>query len=139
MSSDAGVAAGEAVIVFDGTCVLCNGWVDFLLRHDRRGRYRFAAMQGATGRTLLARYGLDPDDPASFLLLEGARAWTDTDAIGRVLGGLGGFWKLARLMVLVPRPLRDVLYRWLARNRYRWFGITACRIPDEAERVRFLD
>ncbi len=72
-------------------------------------------------------------------MLEGARAWTDTDAIGRVLGGLGGFWKLARLMVLVPRPLRDVLYRWLARNRYRWFGITACRIPDEAERVRFLD
>jgi len=139
MSNDTAVAAGGAVIVFDGTCILCNGWVDFLLRHDHRGRYRFAAMQGEAGRTLLARHGLDPDDPASFLLLEEAQAWTDTDAIGRVLAGLGGFWKLARLMELVPRPLRDASYRWLARNRYRWFGTTACRIPDEAERVRFLD
>lgn len=139
MSNDAGVAAGEAIIVFDGTCVLCNGWVDFLLRHDRRGRYRFVAMQGTAGRALLARHGLDPDDPASFLLLEDARAWTDTDAIGRVLGGLGGVWKLARLMALVPRPRRDALYRWLGRNRYRWFGTIACRIPDAAERARFLD
>nr|WP_295380615.1 thiol-disulfide oxidoreductase DCC family protein [Pseudoxanthomonas sp.] len=139
MSDEAAVAAGQAVIVFDGTCVLCNGWVDFLLRHDRRQRYRFAAMQGRAGRALLARHGLDPDDPASFLLLEQARAWTDTDAISRVLGGLGGAWMLARLIVLVPRSARDALYRWLARNRYRWFGTTACRVPDDSERARFLD
>lgn len=136
---DTGADAGEAVVVFDGTCVLCNGWVDFLLRHDRRGRYRFAAMQGTAGRALLARHGLDPDDPASFLLLEDAHAWTDTDGIRRVLAGLGGVWTLAHLMVLVPRRLRDAIYRRLALNRYRWFGTTACRIPDETERMRFLD
>lgn len=136
---DTGADAGEAVIVFDGTCVLCNGWVDFLLRHDRRRRYRFAAMQGAAGRALLARHGLDPDNPASFLLLEDAHAWTDTDGIRRVLAGLGGVWMLAHLMVLVPRRLRDAIYRRLALNRYRWFGTTACRIPDETERMRFLD
>lgn len=136
---DTGADAGEAVIVFDGTCVLCNGWVDFLLRHDRRRRYRFAAMQGTAGRALLARHGLDPDDPASFLLLEGAHAWTDTDGIRRVLAGLGGGWTLAHLMVLVPRRLRDAIYRRLALNRYRWFGTIACRIPDETERMRFLD
>lgn len=139
MSIDAKGGLRGAIIVFDGACVLCNGWVDFLLRHDRRGRYRFAAMQGAAGRALLARHGLDPEDPASFLLLEDGRAWMDTDAIGRVLRGLGGAWNLARLMSLVPRPVRDALYRRLARNRYRWFGTTACRMPDEAERARFLD
>jgi predicted DCC family thiol-disulfide oxidoreductase YuxK len=127
-----------AVIVFDGICVLCNGWVRFLLKHDRAGRYRFAAMQTEAGRALLAGHGLDPDDPASFLLVEGERAWTDSDAIRRVLTGLGGAWRLAAVMAVVPRVVRDPLYRWLARNRYGWFGTTACRVPTDEERARFL-
>jgi predicted DCC family thiol-disulfide oxidoreductase YuxK len=126
------------VIVFDGICVLCNGWVRFLLKHDRRHRYRFAAMQSDAGRALLAAHGLDPDDPASFLLVDGGHAWTDTDAIRRVLTGLGGVWRLAHAMALMPRAVRDPLYRRLARNRYRWFGTTECRVPTEEERARFL-
>lgn len=127
-----------AVIVFDGVCVLCNGWVTFLLEHDREGRYRFASMQSEAGRALLAGHGLDPDDPASFLLVDGAHAWTDSDAIRRVLTGLGGVWRLADVIAVVPRAVRDPLYRWLARNRYRWFSTTACRVPTEEERARFL-
>lgn len=133
-----------AVIVFDGVCVLCNGWVAFLLRHDRAGRYRFAAMQSDAGRALLARNGLDPGDPTSFLLLEyGAdqrpRAFTDTDAIRRVLVGLGGGWRLAHAIALLPRGLRDAAYRWLARNRYRWFGRhERCALPAPGHRQRFL-
>ncbi|KAB8315362.1 thiol-disulfide oxidoreductase DCC family protein [Tolypothrix campylonemoides VB511288] len=128
-----------AVIVFDGVCVLCNGWVRFLLRHDRRGRYRFAAMQGATGRELLARHGLDADDPVSFLLVDGGRAHTDTDAIRRVLAGLGGPWRCAGLVALVPRRLRDGAYRAIARNRYRWFGRRdACVLPAPGQAARFL-
>ncbi|HSD15637.1 MAG TPA: thiol-disulfide oxidoreductase DCC family protein [Thermomonas sp.] len=136
--------AAGAVIVFDGACVLCNGWVGFLLRHDRHGRYRFAAMQSGAGRALLAANGLDPDDPASFLLIEhdveaGPRVSTNTEAIRRVLAGLGGGWRLANLMALVPRPLRDPAYRWLARNRYRWFGRhDACTLPAPEHRQRFL-
>ncbi|CAN4280334.1 thiol-disulfide oxidoreductase DCC family protein [Pseudoxanthomonas sp. LjRoot125] len=126
------------VIVFDGVCVLCNGWVRFLLKHDRVGRYRFAAMQTDAGRALLARHGLDPDDPASFLLVDGAQAWTDSDAIRRVLTGLGGAWRLAGAMAVVPRVVRDPLYRWVARNRYGWFGMTACHVPTDQERRRFL-
>src|SRR5690606_1178680 len=83
----------SAVIVFDGVCVLCNGWVGFLLKHDRRGRFRFASMQSESGRKLLAGNGLDPADPTSFLLIDGAGAWTDTAAIRRVLVGLGGGWR----------------------------------------------
>lgn len=136
--------AGRAVIVFDGVCVLCNGWVGFLLRHDRAGRYRYAAMQSETGRALLAGQGLDPDDPASFLLVEydrgpAPRISTDTDAIRRVVAGLGGAWRLANAMALLPRALRDRLYRTLARNRYRWFGRhEACRLPAAEHRHRFL-
>lgn len=130
---------GGAVIVFDGVCVLCNGWVDFLLRHDRDGRYRFAAMQTVSGRELLAAHGLDPDDPVSFLLVDGDRAWTDTDAIVRVLQGLGGAWRLAGVMRMVPRFVRDPLYRHAARNRYRWFGRNEqCLVPTPQQASRFL-
>ncbi|GHC09190.1 thiol-disulfide oxidoreductase DCC family protein [Thermomonas carbonis] len=135
---------GGAVIVFDGVCVLCNGWVGFLLRHDRRARYRYAAMQSDTGRDLLASHGLDPDDPASFLLVEqdvgnSPRISTDSDAIRRVLAGLGGGWCAAHVIALVPRRVRDAAYRWLARNRYRWFGRNeACSVPAPEHRQRFL-
>ena len=128
-----------AVIVFDGVCVLCNGWVRFLLRHDRRGRYRFAAMQGESGRALLVAHGLDADDPASFLLIEENAAWTDTDAIVRVLSGLGGAWRLAALLRVLPRGVRDRLYRGIARNRYRMFGRhERCMIPAPEQAARFL-
>lgn len=130
----------QAVIVFDGVCALCSRWVRFLLRFDRRGRYHFAAMQGRNGRALLLQHGLDPDDPLSFLLLQQDQAWTDTDAILRVLTGLGGGWRLAGLLRVVPGPLRDRAYRALARNRYRWFGRhDACWLPSPAQAARFLD
>ena len=142
-------SAHRAVIVFDGVCVLCNGWVRFLLRHDRRERYRFAAMQGDSGRALLVANGLDPDDPVSFLLVEydlidrdaraSPRVSTDTDAMRRVLMGLGGVWRIAAVTALLPRRVRDPLYRLVARNRYRWFGRhDACPVPDPAQARRFL-
>ncbi len=140
--------ATGAIIVFDGVCVLCNGWVRFLLRRDRQHRYRFAAMQGDVGRRLLAEHGLDPDDPLSFLLVEydrthaGAsppRVSTDSDAMRRVLMGLGGVWRLAVAMAVVPRALRDPLYRLIARNRYRWFGQhEVCVVPEPENADRFL-
>ena len=140
MSTEAPLAVAAPVIVFDGVCALCNGWVRFLLRHDRRQRYRFAAMQGEHGRRLLSANGLDPDDPMSFLLIENGRAWTGTDAIARVLSGLGGVWRLAAALRWLPRALRDPLYRLVARNRYRWFGrYEHCLLPMAEQRARFLD
>ncbi|TWI02867.1 putative DCC family thiol-disulfide oxidoreductase YuxK [Luteimonas cucumeris] len=130
---------GHPVIVFDGVCGLCNGWVRFLLKRDRRQRYRFAAMQTGTGRGLLLANGLDPDDPMSFLLLDEMGARTDSDAIIAVLIGLGGAWRMATLCLLLPRVLRDPPYRWLARNRYRWFGRKrTCFLPDMTQRHRFI-
>ncbi|EMT5437914.1 MULTISPECIES: thiol-disulfide oxidoreductase DCC family protein [Stenotrophomonas] len=138
--SEVATETGRAVIVFDGVCALCNQWVRFLLRFDRAGRYRFAAMQGTQGSALLRAHGLDPQDPASFLLLDAQGAWTDTDAILRVLAGLGGAWRFSGVLRLLPRSWRDAAYRLLARNRYRWFGRhDACHLPAPEHLARFLD
>ena len=138
--SEVATETGRAVIVFDGVCALCNQWVRFLLRFDRAGRYRFAAMQGTQGSALLRAHGLDPQDPASFLLLDAQGAWADTDAILPVLGGLGGAWRFSGVLRLLPRSWRDAAYRLLARNRYRWFGRhDACHLPAPEHLARFLD
>ncbi|MBN8894335.1 MAG: thiol-disulfide oxidoreductase DCC family protein [Rhodanobacter sp.] len=129
------------VIVFDGVCVLCSRWVDFILRHDRTGRFRLAAMQGQHGRALLVAHGLSPDDPVSFLLVEQDRGYRDTDAIVRVLRHLGGPWRPASAMLrMVPRRWRDGAYRWLARHRYHLFGRRAqCRLREPDQAWRFID
>ena len=129
----------QAIIVFDGVCHLCNGWVQFLLRVDRREQFCFASMQSDRGRHLLSAHGLDPDDPNSFLLLSGGVARTDSDAILAVLNLLGGIWKLSGVFRAVPAALRDPLYRWVARNRYRLFGKRqVCLLPDATVAHRFL-
>lgn len=128
------------IVVFDDQCLLCNGWVQFLLRHDRRGRFRFASIQGEAGGRMLADAGLRVEGLQTLLLVDGDRSWQHTDAILRVLHGLGWPWRLAWAAWLIPRPLRDGLYRWLARNRYRWFGRSAqCMVPDPQVAARFLD
>lgn len=128
------------IVVFDAQCLLCDGWVRFLLRHDRRRVLRFASIQGANGRALLGRAGLQIDGLQTLLLVDGDRSWQHTAAILRVLHALGWPWRLAWAAWLIPAPLRDALYRWLARNRYRWFGRSdACLMPPPDHAQRFLD
>lgn len=130
----------DSIIVFDGVCVLCSRWVDFVLHRDRHGRYKFAAMQTPSGRQLLIQHDIDPDDPLSFLLLEEGKGYTDTDAIVRILQSFGSGWRLVALLVsFLPRFIRDPLYRWIARHRYRIFGRrAACRVPTADIADRFL-
>ena len=110
------------VIVFDGHCVLCSANARFVLRNDRAGRFRLAAMQGEAGRALFEAAGVDPDDPETLVVVEGARVHYDSDAVIRIWSGLGWPWKALGLARIVPRALRDTVYRLVARNRYRWFG-----------------
>lgn len=130
----------DRVLVFDGVCVLCSHWVSFVLEHDRHRLYKFAAMQTATGRDLLTSHGLDPNDPKSFLLLEGGRGYRDTDALIRVLRSFGGRWRVVSTLIrLMPRCLRDVFYRAIARNRYKLFGKhDVCIVPSAQTADRFL-
>lgn len=128
------------IVVFDAECLLCNGWVQFLLRHDRRAVLRFASIQGETGRRLLAQRGLQVDGLQTLLVVDGTRAWQNTAAILRVLHTLGWPWHLAWIAWLLPSALRDPAYRWIARNRLRLFGrAPACLMPPPDVAARFLD
>lgn len=127
------------IIVFDAVCVLCSANARFVLRHDKRGHFLLAAMQGEVGSDLFRRHGIDPADPETLILVDGDRLLRDSDAVLAIYAALGWPWRAAAVLRLVPRSLRDPLYRWVARNRYRWFGKReTCWVPSAEQRDRVL-
>ena len=131
--------ANERIVVFDGVCHLCSGWVRFVLRHDVRGRLRFAPLQSPTGRELLVRNGVDPADAQTFLLVDGDTVYTRSDAALEIVKDLGA-WRWLGVFGILPRELRDWVYSSIARNRYRWFGRReTCFVPTAQQRARFID
>jgi predicted DCC family thiol-disulfide oxidoreductase YuxK len=128
------------VVLFDGVCNLCSWSVNFIIDRDPGARFRFAPLQSAEGRRLLARFGLPAEPITSMVLVEQDRCFTRSTAALRIARNLGGAWPLAYVFMLVPRPVRDVIYDWVARHRYRWFGRSdACRVPTPELRSRFLE
>ena len=128
------------IIVFDAQCLLRSRSEQFLLRHDKKGVFQFASIQGKTGAALLANAGLSVDGLQTMLLCDNGRVWAQSAALLRVLHGLGWPWRFAWVAWLVPAPLRDGGYRVVARNRYRLFGRTeTCLIPPKNFVARFLD
>ena len=133
--------AAHAIVLFDGVCNLCNGSVLFIIDRDGSAYFRFAALQSEAARRVLAGLGRTPrdGDPESIILVEGDRMYEQSSAALRIVRRLRGAWKLLYAFVIVPRPLRDVVYRFVARHRYRWFGRTSeCRVPTPELRERFL-
>jgi predicted DCC family thiol-disulfide oxidoreductase YuxK len=129
----------QPVIVFDGQCVLCSANAQFILRRDRRRLFRLAAMQGEAGATLLRANGLDPADPETLIVVDGDRVLRDSDAILYIYRSLGWPWRAAAAASVVPQSWRDAAYRWVARNRYAWFGKREqCWVPEAADRDRIL-
>lgn len=137
-----------SLLLFDGTCNFCNGLVQFVVDHERDQELRFAALQSDEGRAALtgavgeeraeAILG-DSDGPSTMVVLEDGVVHARSTAALRVARHLRAPWRWARILVVVPRPLRDVVYRWFARNRYRWFGRSeTCRVPTPELRGRFL-
>ncbi len=134
MSADA-----HPIIVFDAMCVLCSANARFVLRHDRRGVFRLASMQGEAGAALYRRFGIDPADPETMIVVTGDHVLRDSDAVLAIWRGLGWPWKAAGVFGAVPRSLRDPAYRWVARHRYRLFGRRAvCWAPRPGDRERIL-
>ena len=129
------------VVLFDGVCNLCNGAVNFILDRDPGARFRFAALQSEAARALLAEHGRIPPtgDPDSVILVEDGRVFEKSTAALRIARRLRGFVKVLWVFVVVPRFVRDFVYGFVARNRYRWFGRKdACRMPTKALKSRFL-
>lgn len=127
------------IIVFDAVCVLCSSHAQFVLRHDHRRVFRLASMQSDTGHALYRRFGIDPTDPETLILVDGDRVFRDSDAVLEIWKRLGRVWKSSALFSAVPRAVRDPIYRWVARNRYRLFGQReTCWTPEPADRDRIL-
>jgi predicted DCC family thiol-disulfide oxidoreductase YuxK len=127
----------DALILYDGACVFCSGWVRFIVRRDRAKRFRFTPMQSPYGRQLAETLGIDPDDPDTNAVILDGLALRRSDGALATLALLPG-WGWVRTFRLLPRPLRDGLYTLIARNRYRLFGThETCDIGagDFADRV----
>lgn len=129
------------VMLFDGHCNLCNGAVDFILSSEKAPSLKFASLQSDAGRALLEKHGvtLPEGDPDSVLLVEDGVVWERSDAGLRIARHLAFPWSLVGAFGWVPRAVRDGVYKFIARNRYRWFGRKdTCRIATPAEKARFL-
>ena len=127
------------IIVFDGTCVFCSAWAQFVLRHDRALAFKLLTAQSALGTALYRHYGLDDRDYETNLVIEDGRVWTKSAAAFRVLSRLGLPWSLAGALRVIPRPLLDAAYAIVARNRYRIAGQRAtCMVPTAEQKSRFI-
>jgi predicted DCC family thiol-disulfide oxidoreductase YuxK len=135
------------VLLFDGVCKFCNGLVRFVIDHERDHDLRFASLQSDEGRAALveamgedaAQSILGEIEPSTMVVIEGGNVFTQSSAAFRVVRHLRAPLSWAGVFVVVPRPVRDAVYRWFARNRYRWFGRTdTCAVPTPELRARFL-
>lgn len=127
------------VILFDGECNLCNASVDLVMRNDSDALFRFASLQSDAARRILEPYGRDPDLLGSIILVDDG-VFRESDAVLRIARQMDGAWPLLYIFVVIPRFIRDPVYRWIARNRYRWFGKRdTCRVPTPDEQDRFIE
>jgi predicted DCC family thiol-disulfide oxidoreductase YuxK len=127
------------IIVFDAMCVLCSANAQFILAHDKKGHFRLASTQGEVGAALLERFGVDPDDPDTIIVVDRDQVWRNSDAVLAIYSGLGWPWRVMSLFKLVPRFIRDPIYRFVATNRYRIFGKReTCWLPTPEQAGRVL-
>lgn len=127
------------IILFDGVCNFCSGAVNFIIRQDKKKVFRFAALQSEVGQKLLEQYGLPKEKYDSFVLIDNGKVYKSSTAGLRLYSRLPWYWKWTQIFWIVPRFLRDAVYSFIARNRYRWFGKSeSCMVPTADVRSRFL-
>ncbi len=132
------------LVLFDGVCALCDGSVRALISIDKNERLRFAPLQGPTAGAVLAAHSGVSRDLSTMLYVRGnadsEELFERSDAVFAILQDVGGVWGLLSVLRWVPRPIRDGVYRFVAKRRYRWFGqFESCRLPTPETRLRFLD
>lgn len=132
------IPAGKTLLLFDGYCNLCNGAVQFILKRDKKKQFFFAGLSWPAGVEIIRRFPKFKDAD-SILVFENGKVFDQSSAALKVAGRLGGLWPLMGIFWIVPRFLRDAVYSFIARNRYKWFGKSeSCMIPDSDVKGRFL-
>ncbi|MEZ5039169.1 MAG: thiol-disulfide oxidoreductase DCC family protein [Saprospiraceae bacterium] len=129
----------KPILLFDGVCNLCNGFVQFLIKRDPNGQFRFTALQSEVGQQLLKEAGMAHNELSTVVLYNNGQFYTHSDVPLEVSWLLGSFWRIFYIFKWIPVSFRNAIYTWIASNRYRWFGQKAsCMIPTPALKKRFL-
>ncbi len=130
----------KSIILFDGVCNFCNAGINFIIRQDKKKIFRFAALQSRAGQQLAEEHNLPKKDFDSFILIENGKVYNRSTAGVKVYNKLPWYWKWTQVFWIVPKFIRDGVYDFIARNRYKWFGKKeVCMIPTPELRSRFLD
>lgn len=132
-------SADNFLVLFDGHCNLCTGAVQFIIRRDKKNKFRFASLQSEPGKQLLKKYELPEEKTNSVVLILYKKAYTESTAALLIARHLSGIWPALYFFIIVPPFIRDAVYRFIACNRYDWFGRRAtCWLPSDELRARFL-
>lgn len=131
--------SGKKIILFDGACALCNNSVRFIIKRDKKKKFYFTSLQSTAGQQLLKKYQLSSIQFDAFVFIENGKVYTKSSAALRVVKRLGGLWIFLYAFIIVPPFIRNGIYNWVARNRYKWFGkCDSCMLPTPELRTRFL-
>ncbi|MEM9918660.1 MAG: thiol-disulfide oxidoreductase DCC family protein [Bacteroidota bacterium] len=134
------IPTDHPILLFDGVCNLCNSSVQFLIERDPEKRFRYASLQSDVGQSLLKHHQLPTKELSSVVLIENGKAYTHSDAPLRASRHMTGLWPALSVFRIFPRFLRDAVYNWIARNRYKWFGKQeSCWLPRPELKQLFLD
>lgn len=129
----------QPLIVFDGVCNLCEYSVKFIVKHDRQARFKFVSAQSDRGKELQRLHGVDIFRDGSLILLKNDQVYVKSDAAVEIAGDLEGLWRFLHVFKFIPKPVRDLVYSIVSKNRYRWFGMkNQCLLPDKNIKDRFL-
>ena len=132
--------SGNKIVLFDGVCNLCSNSVQFILKRDKKNQFLFGSLQGEYGQAMLKKYQLPANEFNSFMLIEGEKLYTKSSGALRMLKHLGGWWSIFYVFIIIPKFIRDGIYNWIAKNRYKWFGKkNECWLPKPEWKARFLD
>jgi predicted DCC family thiol-disulfide oxidoreductase YuxK len=132
--------SSHGIILFDGVCNLCNQVVQFIIPRDPKQYYYFSAFQSNGGQLLLEQYSLSTSEINTVILIRKGRLYTKSTAVLLLVQKLTGLWPLLSVFIIIPRFIRDPIYDWIAKNRYKWFGQReVCMIPTPEIKLRFLD
>ena len=127
------------IILYDGVCNFCHTSVNRIIKVDKKNKFRFAPIQSEVGKYLMDKYGLDPVKYDSVILIENNKAYTYSTAVLRIAKRLGGFSSLTYIFIIVPPFIRNGMYKWFAKHRYKWYGKKdSCMVPTPEIRSRFV-